>query len=57
MMLDVAVNGVVWTNRGAVYLDISEWAWIHIIVGGLVVLAGIAVGVVVMYATGLLIAG
>lgn len=34
---------VVWTNRSAVYLDLTEWGWVHLIVGGLVVLAGIGV--------------
>jgi hypothetical protein len=24
---------VMWTNRGSLYLDISEWGWIHLIVG------------------------
>ena len=56
-----AVNDdwVVWTNRGAVYLDISEWAWVHIIVGGLVVLAGIGVlsGNVLARTVGVVLAG
>ena len=38
-----AVNDdwVVWTNRADVYLDLSEWGWVHIIMGGIVLLAGI----------------
>lgn len=56
-----AVNDdwVVWTNRGAVFLDISEWAWVHIIVGGLVVLAGIGVlsGNVLARTVGVILAG
>jgi hypothetical protein len=38
-----AVNDewVVWTNRADVYLDLSEWGWVHIILGGVVLLAGI----------------
>jgi hypothetical protein len=40
-----AVNDewVVWTNRADVYLDISEWGWAHIILGGVVLLSGIGV--------------
>jgi hypothetical protein len=38
-----AVNDewVVFTNRANVYLDISEWGWVHIIVGAVVLLCGI----------------
>jgi hypothetical protein len=40
-----AVNDdwVVFTNRSAVYLDVSDWGWVHIILGGVVFLAGIGV--------------
>jgi hypothetical protein len=40
-----AVNDewVVWTNRGDVYLDVSEWGWVHIILGAIVLLSGIGV--------------
>jgi hypothetical protein len=40
-----AVNDewVVWTNRGSVLLDVSEWGWVHIILGAIVLLAGIGV--------------
>ena len=40
-----AVNDdwVVWTNRSAVYLDISTWGWVHMVVGALVVIAGFGV--------------
>jgi hypothetical protein len=40
-----AVNDewVVWTNRAAVYLDVSEWGWVHIVLGTIVLLAGIGV--------------
>jgi hypothetical protein len=34
---------VVWTNRASLYLDISEWGWIHLIVGLVVLLSGIGV--------------
>jgi hypothetical protein len=34
---------VVWSNRSAVYLDISTWGWVHIVVGALVVIAGFGV--------------
>jgi uncharacterized membrane protein len=38
-----AVNDewVVFTNRADVYLDVSEWGWVHIIMGGIVLLSGI----------------
>jgi hypothetical protein len=38
-----AVNDewVVFTNRADVYLDVSQWGWVHIIVGSIVLLAGI----------------
>ncbi len=40
-----AVNDkwVVFTNRGAVSLDLSTWGWVHVIVGAIVVLAGFGV--------------
>jgi len=40
-----AVNDkwVVFANRGAVSLDLSTWGWVHIIVGGIVLLAGFGV--------------
>jgi hypothetical protein len=34
---------VVWTNRGSLYLDISDWGWIHLIVGLVVLLSGVGV--------------
>jgi hypothetical protein len=34
---------VVWTNRADVYLDLSTWGWVHMILGVLVVLAGVGV--------------
>lgn len=40
-----AVNDdwAVWTNRAVVYLDVSEWGWVHIILGLIVLLSGIGV--------------
>ena len=40
-----AVNDdwAVWTNRAVVYLDVSEWGWVHIILGAIVLLSGIGV--------------
>lgn len=40
-----AVNDdwAVWTNRAVVYLDISQWGWVHIIVGLIVLLSGFGV--------------
>ena len=34
---------VVWTNRASLYLDISQWGWIHLIVGLIVLFSGIGV--------------
>jgi uncharacterized membrane protein len=34
---------VVWGNRGALYLDITEWGWVHLIVGAVLVLSGFGV--------------
>ena len=34
---------VVWTNRSAMYLDMTQWGWVHIILGLVVVLAGFGV--------------
>lgn len=50
---------VVWTNRASIYLDLSEWGWVHIIVGGLVVLAGIGVlsGNILARIVGVVLAG
>ena len=38
-----AVNDewVVWTNRADVYLDLTEWGWAHIVLGGIALLTGI----------------
>lgn len=33
----------VWSNRAVVYLDLTQWGWVHLIVGGIVLLAGIGV--------------
>jgi len=40
-----AVNDewVVFTNRADVYLDVSQWGWVHIILGTIVLLAGVGV--------------
>jgi hypothetical protein len=55
-----AVNDewVVWTNRGSVLLDVSEWGWVHIILGAIVLLAGIGVfsGNVLARAVGVIVA-
>ena len=34
---------VVWGNRANLYLDISEWGWVHLIVGIVVFLSGLGV--------------
>jgi hypothetical protein len=56
-----AVNDewVVWTNRADLYLDMSEWGWVHIVLGGIVLLAGIGVfsGNVLARIVGVIVAG
>jgi hypothetical protein len=32
---------VVWGNRADLYLDLTTWGWMHLILGGVVLLAGI----------------
>ena len=32
---------VVWGNRGNLYLDISEWGWVHLVLGLIVLVSGI----------------
>jgi hypothetical protein len=34
---------IVWTNTATMYLDISQWGWIHLIWGVIMVLAGLGV--------------
>ncbi len=34
---------VVWGNSGAVYLDITQWGWVHLIWGVVMILAGLGV--------------
>jgi hypothetical protein len=56
-----AVNDewVVFTNRANVYLDVSEWGWVHIILGAIVLLAGIGVfsGNILARTVGVVVAG
>ena len=49
---------VAWTNRAAMYLDLTQWGWVHIIAGLAVVLAGFGVftGNVLARTIGVLIA-
>jgi uncharacterized membrane protein len=59
--LVAAINDdwVVWTNSSAVYLDISEWGWAHLILGIVVLLSGIGVftGNIVARTIGVIVAG
>jgi hypothetical protein len=34
---------VVWGNRGAVFFDITAWGWVHLILGLVVIAAGIGI--------------
>ena len=58
--LVAAVNDdwVVWRNANAVYFDLSTWGWVHMVVGLVVVAAGIGVlsGNVIARAIGVLMA-
>jgi hypothetical protein len=49
----------VWTNRGAVYLDLTTWGWVHVLVGALVALAGagILTGNLLARTVGVILAG
>jgi hypothetical protein len=49
----------VWTNRSTVYLDLTTWGWVHIVLGGLVVLAGFGVlsGNIIARTVGVVLAG
>jgi hypothetical protein len=33
---------VVWSNQGNLYIDLTDWGWIHLILGCVVALAGLA---------------
>jgi hypothetical protein len=59
--LVAAVNDdwVVWTNRGDVFLDLTTWGWIHMVVGVIVALAGFGVlsGNALARTIGVLLAG
>lgn len=50
---------VVWANEGSLYLDLTEWGWIHLVAGGVVFLAGLGifVGNVLARAVGVVVAG
>ena len=56
-----AVNDewVVFTNRADVVLDVSQWGWVHIIMGGIVLLAGIGLfsGNILARIVGVIVAG
>lgn len=49
----------VWGNRGTVYLDLTQWGWVHLIVGVVVVLAGVGVmsGNIFARTIGVIVAG
>lgn len=50
---------VVWGNRGDLYLDLTEWGWVHLGVGIVLVLAGFGVltGNILARAIAVLLAG
>ena len=49
----------VWGNRGAVFLDLTQWGWVHLILGIVVLLAGIGVmsGNILARSIGVIVAG
>lgn len=59
--LVAAVNDdwVVWQNRSNVYLDLSAWGWIHLVLGVVVVICGFGVftGNVLARAVAVILAG
>jgi hypothetical protein len=50
---------VLWQNGNAVFVDISNWGWAHIIIGGIVMLCGFGVmtGNVLARTVGVIVAG
>jgi hypothetical protein len=50
---------VVWGNRANLYLDLTTWGWVHLALGGIVLLAGIGVlsGNFLARTIGVLVAG
>jgi hypothetical protein len=50
---------VVWTNRASLYLDISQWGWVHLVVGLALLFSGIGVfsGNVLARTVGVIAAG
>jgi hypothetical protein len=50
---------VVWQNSTAVYLDLTGWGWLHVVLGLVIVLCGIGVftGNVVARTVGVILAG
>ena len=52
-------NWVVWQNRTAVFLDLSGWGWVHLIIGLVVVLCGFGVmtGNILARTVGVIVAG
>ncbi len=50
---------VVWTNRASVYLDLSQWGAVHLIVGLVMLLAGIGLfsGNILARTVGVIVAG
>jgi hypothetical protein len=59
--LIAAINDdwVVWGDRSSLYLDLSQWGWVHMIVGLVLVLAGFGVfsGNVLARIVGVIVAG
>ncbi|MGZ4680933.1 MAG: DUF7144 family membrane protein [Acidimicrobiales bacterium] len=49
----------VWGNRGTVFLDLTQWGWVHLIAGVIVLLAGIGVmsGVMIARIIAVIVAG
>jgi len=50
---------VVWGNRGSMFLDMTQWGWVHLILGIVVLAAGFGVmtGNILARTIGVLVAG
>jgi hypothetical protein len=50
---------VVWGDRGSLFLDLSQWGWVHLIAGLLLLLSGIGVfsGNILARTVGVIVAG
>jgi hypothetical protein len=50
---------VLWSNRGAVYFDMTAWGWVHLVLGVVLILAGIGImsGIMVARIVAIIVVG